>query len=262
MLFSELPLVERPAAARRAGFELVESWWPDPADAGDFERELRRNGLAVACLNCFGGDLQAGERGFLNLPERYERTLADFTDALAYGARVGAPLINVLVGRAVADVPFGRQRAVAVSTLRDIAAEAAAAGSTVLVEPLNAVDVPGCLVPTPAAAVSLIEEVGSGAVALLYDAYHAAAAGFDPATQAVELLDCIRHVQYADYPGRGAPGTGSLRLDEFAAALDGAGYRGAIGLEFAPHGPTPSHAEIAAFCEWPGGPARDTRGRA
>jgi hydroxypyruvate isomerase len=121
--------------------------------------------------------------------------------------------------------------------------------------------VPGCLVPTPAAAVSLIEEVGSDAVALLYDAYHAAAAGFDPATQAVELLDWIRHVQYADHPGRSAPGTGSLRLAELAEALDGAGYRGAIGLEFAPCGPTPSRAEIEALCERPAVSARVARAR-
>ena len=28
ILFTELPLLERPAAARQAGFEAVEFWWP------------------------------------------------------------------------------------------------------------------------------------------------------------------------------------------------------------------------------------------
>ena len=28
ILFTELPLLERPAAARRAGFGAVEFWWP------------------------------------------------------------------------------------------------------------------------------------------------------------------------------------------------------------------------------------------
>jgi hypothetical protein len=35
ILFTELPLLERPAAARAAGFEAVEFWWPfaDPVPA-------------------------------------------------------------------------------------------------------------------------------------------------------------------------------------------------------------------------------------
>jgi len=40
ILFTELPLLKRPAAARAAGFEAVEFWWPfaapvpgDPADS-------------------------------------------------------------------------------------------------------------------------------------------------------------------------------------------------------------------------------------
>jgi hydroxypyruvate isomerase len=31
ILFTELPLLERPAAARAAGFAGVEFWWPFPA---------------------------------------------------------------------------------------------------------------------------------------------------------------------------------------------------------------------------------------
>lgn len=37
MLFTELPVLERPAAARAAGFDAIEFWWPwataTPADA-------------------------------------------------------------------------------------------------------------------------------------------------------------------------------------------------------------------------------------
>jgi hydroxypyruvate isomerase len=29
ILFTELPLLSRPAAARAAGFDAVEFWWPD-----------------------------------------------------------------------------------------------------------------------------------------------------------------------------------------------------------------------------------------
>ncbi len=37
MLFTELPLLQRPAAAKSAGFDAIEAWWPFitsvPADA-------------------------------------------------------------------------------------------------------------------------------------------------------------------------------------------------------------------------------------
>jgi hydroxypyruvate isomerase len=255
-LFRELALEERPAAAHRAGFDFVESWWPPAESAERFAHELRRYGYEPVCLNCFGGDLARGERGFLNVPGRYDQTLAEFAAALAYGAGVRARAINVLVGRSLRDVPRSRQHDLVVSTLRTIAAQAATAGVIVLVEHLSELDVPGSLVPTPQAAVELIEEVGSDSVALLYDAYHAAAAGFEPCRQVAGLVEWIGHVQYADFPGRGAPGSGRIDLGRLVEALSGAGYRGAIGLEFHPRDVTPELAAILGAHERPLGGRR------
>jgi len=39
ILFTELPLLERPEAAKRAGFDAVEFWWPLPGRC-----TLRRRG--------------------------------------------------------------------------------------------------------------------------------------------------------------------------------------------------------------------------
>ena len=50
--------------------------------------------------------------------------------------------------------------------------------------------------------------------------------------------ELIGHVQYADAPGRGAPGTGAVPIRQFVDALAQAGYDGAVGLEYAPGGPT------------------------
>ena len=48
----------------------------------------------------------------------------------------------------------------------------------------------------------------------------------------------IGHVQYADSPGRGAPGTGTIDLWALIDRLDAVGYDGRVGLEFVPRGPT------------------------
>jgi hydroxypyruvate isomerase len=238
MLFTELPPLDRPAAARAAGFGVVESWWPVADDASAWVSAISEQGLEVACLNADGGDVPAGERGFCNLPGRHHDTLRAVRDALDLAAKVGSPAINVLVGIEAPDVPTADQWAAAAEVLRECGGMAGAAGRVIVVEPINAIDVPGYLVPTPADVRRLLEEIDHPAVRMLYDAYHAAKGGDDPVRDVGAYVDVIGHVQYADQPGRGAPGTGGIDIAAFAAALDAAGYAGAIGLEFAPNGPT------------------------
>ena len=240
-LFRELPYLERPAAAAAAGFTTVETWWPRDGDGPAWAAETQRLGLDVALVNCFGGDLAAGERGFLNVPERRAEAIEAFLAAVDLAGRCGATNINVLVGRETPDIPREAQLAHAADTLAQCAPLAEAAGMTILVEPINELDSPGALTPTPRAALDLIQSVGSPAVGLLYDAYHAARAGGDPIRDVAGLLPHVGHVQYADCPGRGAPGSGDIDLAAFAAALDAAGYEGAIGLEFFADGPTLDH---------------------
>jgi hydroxypyruvate isomerase len=48
----------------------------------------------------------------------------------------------------------------------------------------------------------------------------------------------VAHVQIADAPGRGEPGSGRLDLDRYLADLAGRGYRGWVSLEYKPTGTT------------------------
>jgi hydroxypyruvate isomerase len=237
MLFAELPVLDRPAAARAAGFSTVETWWlADAADA--WADAVSRAGISVALLNADGGDLAAGDRGFLNVAALRERELARIDEALHLAVRVGARNVNVLAGRLLPDVPEARQRAEVVSLLREAAERAEAAGVAILLEPINTLDVPGYVLPTAADVREVIEDVDSPSVRLLYDAYHAARSGADPVSEAPDYVDVIAHVQYADCPGRGAPGTGEVDLERLLQALRQAGYEGLVGLEFDPRGET------------------------
>ena len=176
MLFGELPYVERPAAARAAGFSAVETWWPshliDPWVA-----EVQRLNLRVALLNSPAGDIEAGERGFLNQPDRRDETVREFQSAVGVAQTVGAPRINVLAGLMIDGVSRKKQLAETVATLRECAVIAAAANVTIVVEQINRLDVPRYLVPTGREVIALIEAVGSSSVRMLYDAYHAARSG-------------------------------------------------------------------------------------
>ena len=50
----------------------------------------------------------------------------------------------------------------------------------------------------------------------------------------------IAHVQLADVPGRGAPGTGTLDFEPVFAQLAAQGYAGSVGLEYRPADPADS----------------------
>src|SRR5215471_2861295 len=74
ILFTELPLLQRPAAAKAAGFDAVEFWWPfeemvpADADADAFVAALADAGTELVSLNFHAGDMTAGERGLMSVP--------------------------------------------------------------------------------------------------------------------------------------------------------------------------------------------------
>jgi hydroxypyruvate isomerase len=242
LLFAELPPLERPAAAAAAGFAEVESWWPAEPEA--WAAAVAAAGVGLACVNADGGDVAAGERGFLNVPERREWCLRSVAAAIAVARALGGRAVNVLAGLDTGAAPVEEQRAVAREVLLACAPAARAAGVVLVVEHLNPVDVPATLLPTPAAAAAFVRACDDPGIALLYDAYHAAMAGIDPVADAGTHAGLIGHAQYADAPGRGAPGTGTVDVLAFARALRRAGYGGPIGLELDP-GPGGSAALAA-----------------
>lgn len=246
-LFTELPYPRRVAAARAAGFTAIESAWPEREQdrAGLVEavaRERRANPqFAMALLNCPTGDTARGERGLINDETRREQAEAGFAQAVELALAIGAPALNLLVGRALPGVPESEQRAAIVDCLRSLAPLAARHELRILLEPVNAIENPGFLAPTPDAALELIEATGpehAEQLGLLLDLYHVARAGLDPAEQIARHGERSGHVQLSDCPGRGAPGSGELAVWELLEQLAASRYEGTVGLEYMPSGPT------------------------
>lgn len=246
-LFTERPYLERVGAARAAGFSAIESAWPederDRAGLATAIAEQRHDSpdFAVALLNCPAGDTAAGERGLVNDDTRREEAQAGFAEAVELAVAIGAPNLNLLVGRALPGVPESRQRAAIVSALRSFAPVARECGLRILLEPVNAIENTGFLAPTPDVAVELIEAAGpehAEQLGLLLDLYHVARAGDDPARAIERHREWIGHVQVSDCPGRGAPGTGALPIWELLEALRASRYEGAVGLEYTTPAPT------------------------
>ncbi len=238
ILLTELPLLQRPQAARDAGFPAVECWWPF-ADAVPADREVdafiaavRDAGVELVSLNAYGGDLAAGERGIAALHGRE----AEFRDNLHVAVGVlqalGCPVLHVLHGNRDGSDP-ARQDELATEHLQ--LAVAAAHGATVVVEALSGdARYP---VRTAADALRVLDRVGPGA-RFLCDVYHLSVNAEDPVEVVRRHADRIGHVQVADAPGRHQPGTGTVDVQGCLAALEDVGYPGWVGLEYAPLGPS------------------------
>ncbi|KAA9151440.1 TIM barrel protein [Amycolatopsis acidicola] len=235
LLFTELPLLERAAAARAAGFTAVEFWWPfdtaTPADAevDGFVRAIDEAGVRLVSLNFFAGDMAAGDRGLVSWPGR-EREFADSVRlAVEIGRRLGCRTFNALYGNEGA-------HELALSNLDFAAAEAGRIGARLVLEPLSGAE--RYPLKTAADAFAVLDTLGRENVQLLFDLYHLGVNGDDLGAVIDEHLDRVGHVQVADAPGRHQPGTGSLGIEAYLARLAKAGYEGWVGLEYVPLGPS------------------------
>ena len=231
-LYRELPLDARMRAAREDGFEAVESAWPADPDA--LAASVRAAGLGVALLNVAAGDLSAGERGHANDPAAVRRWRDDLPAALDLAAAVGCPTLNVLAGNDVPGVPLDGQWSTLRANLAWALPLAESQGRRLVVEMLNPHDTPAYLVTHPAAVGALVEPLAGAGLRLQFDTYHAARIGLDVPAAFAHLAPLVGHVQVADAPGRGEPGTGAIDWQGFFSQLATDGYDGAVGLEYLP----------------------------
>jgi hydroxypyruvate isomerase len=235
ILFTELSLLERPAAAKAAGFDAVEFWWPFPtaapsdAEVDRFVRAIEDAGVQLTGLNLAAGDMQAGDRGLASWPGR-ETEFRDSIDiAAGIGKRLGTRVFNALYGNRAEGADPRDQDDLAVQNL---ARAAALLDGTVVLEPLSGAD--RYPLRTAADALAVADRLNVPNVALLADLYHLTVNGDDVAAVIAEHTPRIGHVQIADAPGRHEPGTGAIDLDAHLGALQAAGYRGWVACEYTP----------------------------
>ena len=87
ILFTDLPLLDRFAAAAKSGFKGVEYMSPYEETKADLVARLRDNGLTQVLHNLPAGDWAAGERGIAIFPDRVEEFRRGVAQAIDYAQR-------------------------------------------------------------------------------------------------------------------------------------------------------------------------------
>ncbi|MEJ8571145.1 2-oxo-tetronate isomerase [Microbaculum marinum] len=234
MMFTELPFMERFAAARQAGFNGVEFLFPYDFDAGDLAAQLAAYDLKQVLFNLYPGDFSAGERGLAAMPGREADFEASVSQALAYADALGCSLLHCMAGVPTPSDDPERVRDTYIGNLRRAAAEASAHGVTILIEPINLRDNPGYFLSDLGEARRIIESVAVDNLRLQLDLYHRQVTRGDLIHAIRDYLDIARHVQIANPPDRADPGTGEINYPFVFAELETLGYDGWIGCEYRP----------------------------
>jgi hydroxypyruvate isomerase len=240
ILFKEVPFRERFERAARAGFAAVEFWWPagEPLDA--VATAVADAGVEVALFNFDAGDMPAGDRGLLSdpEPERRRRFRDNVPVALALAERLGCRRLNALVGLERSPAQRAEQLDLAAESIAWAADRAAPQGAEIMIEAVNTFENGPYLLSTTRAAAAFIARVGRPNVRLQYDTYHMQRMEGNLVATLTEHAPLIGHIQVADSPGRGEPGTGEINYPFVLRAIERLGYDGWIGLEYNPTTPT------------------------
>jgi hydroxypyruvate isomerase len=214
----------------------------------DLRARLADNALTLAHFNAAPGDYAGGERGLASIPGRENEFRRAIDLALEYSGVLGNKCLHVMAGLLPPGADRARHRALYVQNLAHAAAQAAGAGVTVVIEPINTRDIPGFFLNRQDEAHAICREVGAANLKVQMDLYHCQIVEGDVATKIRKYIAGVAHIQIAGVPERHEPDIGEVNYPYLFALLDELGYSGWVGCEYRPRAGTPQG--LAWFAPW------------
>jgi hydroxypyruvate isomerase len=231
-LYGALSWPERFLAARADGFDGVEIQFPYSEPAPALTTAASAAALPVVLIN---GPIDLatypfGIAGVLGQRSVFREQLPMIE---TYARALGVRYVHILAGLIDSETDRARALEVYAENLSLAAEWLRPSGIEVLIEPLNGTDAPRYLLDSFDLAAEVIRRC-EGAVGLQFDFYHAARMRVDVLRELKRRFTLIRHIQFADAPGRHEPGTGQLAFEPLIAQLVAMGYAGWLGAEYFP----------------------------
>lgn len=240
-MFTEVDFLDRFEAASKAGFKAVEYLFPYDYAPEELAGRLKASGLTQALFNLPPGDWEKGERGMAALPGRAADFEAAARKAVDYAVALDCKLLHAMPGLR----QHGANWQDYISNLKVATDIAASKGITLILEPINEIDIPGFFLNTTSMARAAIFEVGADNIGLQFDLYHRQIQEGDVARAIAEYAPLTRHYQIASPPDRGEPDDGEMNYRYLFSEIDKTGFDGWVGCEYKPRG------ETTAGLGWP-----------
>jgi hydroxypyruvate isomerase len=238
MLFNELDVVERFAAARRAGFGAIEMGFPYDTPLAGLRAAKDAHGLDMTVTNVPAGDLMKGGPGLAAMPGREDEFKRAVEQACTYASELRPGAVNILAGAPPLD-QFSRAQCLEVlaKNAAYAAGELASIGIRAILEAINTRDSPKFLISRTEQSLDVVRRAGHPNLGIEFDIYHMSIMGEDVVDQIARHKSLIGNIQFADDPGRHEPGSGRLDFARIFAGVDQAGWTGYLAAEYRPSGP-------------------------
>ena len=238
MMYQEYPFLDRFEAARRDGFNGVEFLFPYDFAAVDIRRRLDDNGLTLALFNGPPGNWTEGERGLASLPDRRQEFQDSVKLALDYASVLGNQRLHIMAGLIKPNQDRASHHEAYIENLSFAARQAAAAGITAVIEPINTRDIPGFFLNRQDQAHQIIAQVGAVNLKVQMDFYHCQIVEGDLAMNLRKHIDGVGHIQIAGVPERHEPDIGEINYPYLFSLMDELRYDGWVGCEYRPRAGT------------------------
>ena len=232
LLFQEVTLPERIAAARRGGFQGVEILFPADQNAGDLRDRLDAADLPLVLMNTPSLSTGGLPEATAANPTRVAEFRETFLETLALASVLKPERIHIMSGP-------GSGQACRVAMIENLKwATNRAPDQAFTIEPINSSDVPGYFMSDYALAADILDAVAAPNLGLQFDSYHAFRIARDPTTVWQEVAPRVTHIQVGGIPDRHEPTGGTFDHADFFRMLDRSGYAGWVSGEYHPSGRT------------------------
>jgi hydroxypyruvate isomerase len=238
LLFTEVELINRFKAAKQQGFDAVEIQFPYSLSAETLKKTLKEQQLKLVLFNVDADDLLRGGEGLACVPEKRDQFRQAVAQSLEYAKLLKPEVINVLPGRCFNE----NRKQDYLETFKEnlcFAVDAfASLGIKTVFEAINSHDMPGFVIHNGQQMLGILDDLNLPMLFMQYDIYHMQMMGDKPDEFIARHADKIGHIQFADCPGRGQPGTGQINFEHVFSVIEKSSYSGWVGAEYNPFGTT------------------------
>lgn len=234
MLFTEVELSERFKAAKDAGFKAIEIQFPYSLPATQIQQTLSDQQLKLVLFNVDADDLLQGGEGLACVPNKKTQFRFALEQAFNYAEILTPDVINVLPGRCLDETKAGYYRDTFLRNLEYALEAFSPLGIKTVFEAINTIDMPNFIIHSGAQMLEVLRDLNHRDLLMQYDIYHAARMNEDYADFIVEQAAKIGHLQFADNPQRGEPGTGEIDFPALFDLIETSAYQGWCGAEYKP----------------------------
>ncbi|WP_134700989.1 hydroxypyruvate isomerase family protein [Ammoniphilus sp. YIM 78166] len=231
-LFTEVEFMKRFSEAQKAGFRYIEFQFPYAYPFESIKREMEMREQELILFNLPPGNWEKGERGISIIPDRRQEFREGVEEGIRYAEVLGCSKLHCMAGILPHDLDFRDAGKVYEENIRFAADRLREYEITLMIEPINRLDMPGYFLHRLDQAVGWIQEWKLPNVKLQFDFYHVQRMQGELLSSFAQCQEYIGHVQIADNPGRHQPGTGEIHYPNVFRFLQERGYTGFIGLEY------------------------------